>query len=640
MSLQKLSPIINISEKASFNILRLLIVSYIISFFAISFLKFDSFAYFDYDLAYFNQIVWNILHGSIYSSIIGLVFLGVHVQLIWFLIAPLYALAPHPLTLLFLQSLALGLGAYPLYLLGKKILGHKWALLISFLYLFYPALGHMNLFEFHSTAFATLFLLFMLYYFHNDRFGLFMLFLTLSVFCQENITLVAFGMGIYALLKRKKPKWIVLPIAVFGIYFWFCLTKIMPYFNENTIQFNFLYNHLGKSVSDIVINIFRYPIQFINLIFEKHKVIYLIQLFGPLSFIPLLSPLSLLIALPLFAQHLLSSRATQVMIYYHYTAEIIPFIFLAFIFAIKNLQRLRWFKRKQFIFGIWLLVVSIGFNLYLGPHFRLFQQAVKVFNKDDCDLQKELFLSKIPKGAPVVATFEFLSHLPHRKELYSFHHQYTGYYTLSKRPYRLPDTVRYALLDFNDRLTFRSFYSLENYKNIQRLLNNSNWAVTEVKDTIVLFEKDVESKYVLYSIVPKRPRPNNTSSTIVNRDIKLLGYDLRESKDNFIHIIFYWQSLNQTQNDINVFFDFIDERNKVAHRSIRPICYRIFPTNAWQPGQFISEEVYLSVPSYLLSGRYSLAMGFFDYATRKIYKANPSDNSGRINITTIEIDNQ
>lgn len=622
---------LNLKEKHRSKLLWIFIGTYVIFFSTVCFLKFNSFAYNDFDLAIHSQVLWNILHGSIFNSILGIDFLGNHMHLVSFLIAPIYRIFPHPLTLLFLQTFALGIGAYPLYLLARLILGYKWALAISFMYLIYPALGYTNLFEFHPTVFTTPFFLFMLYYFHKDKFGMFLLFMILAMLCQENIPLAITALGFYALFKHKKPKWIISPMIIGGIYFWLCVTKFIPYFNKDTIQFITIYRHLGNSYSEIIMTVLKHPIEVIKIMFAKHKIMYLTQLFGPLSFIPLLSLLSLLPALPFFAQHLLSLRLSEVTIYYHYTAEIIPFIFLALIYGIKNLINLNWLKKRRVLLAIPLVLVSLGYNFSLGPHSRLLKYAT-IFKKDELDKQKELLLKNISKDAAVVSTFEFLPRLSHRKELYSFHHLYMGFYTLSNQPYDLPDNVKYALIDFNDTLTFRDFYRPHRYENTRRFLKDGNYGVMDVKDTIILFQKDVQDKYPLYYLLSEQPQPENKVSLIIDKDIELLGYDLKEKKDNSLHIAFYWHCLNKTQKDINIFFDFIDGKGRLILRLLRPICYRIYPTQSWQPGQFIKEERYLILPSNLATGRYLLKLGFFNYGTGELCQTDSEEPLGRIDI--------
>ena len=72
---------------------------------------------------------------------------GVHLNLIILLVIPVYAVFQHPLTLLFLQTIFLALPATPLYLLARLRLNHAFALMVVLVYLFFPALGFINIFS-------------------------------------------------------------------------------------------------------------------------------------------------------------------------------------------------------------------------------------------------------------------------------------------------------------------------------------------------------------------------------------------------------------------------------------------------------------------------------------------------------------
>ncbi len=64
-----------------------------------------------------------------------------------------------------LQTLALALGAVPLYAIARRRLGTPWsALAFPCAYLMSPALQATNLFEFHAVAFAPAFLLAAFYF--------------------------------------------------------------------------------------------------------------------------------------------------------------------------------------------------------------------------------------------------------------------------------------------------------------------------------------------------------------------------------------------------------------------------------------------------------------------------------------------
>ncbi len=625
------------SEKAAHRTLLALIGLYVLIYSFIAVIKFLSFSFEDFDLAVHDQIMWSVVHGSLFSSILGINFLGGHAHFIVFLLAPVYKLFPHPFTLLFLQTLALGLSVYPLYLLAKDVLGYRWAFVVSFAYLFYPALAFTNLFEYHPTVFATLFLMIMFYYFHKQKFRLFVLFMILSLLCQENIPLVIVALGFYALFRRRSPRWYLVPILGGVGYFLFCLYWLMPHFNKNTIQFISLYGYLGSTYAQIATNLIKHPILVLKIMFSHRNLSFFWEIFYPLSFIPFLSPLSLLLVLPLFLQHLLSFRSTEVSIYYHYTAEMIPLIFIAFVFGLNNLLKLNWVKRQERLFQWYFFFLTLVAVMHLGPFFRLPRYCMKVFDKKETSLIKEEFLKKIPADAPVVATFQFLSHLSGRPEIHSIHHQFSGFYTLSNKPFKLPETVRYALLDFDDSITFMTFYKRGNYINLLRFFSEGTWGVVDVKDNIVLFVKDAVNQYPLYRVLENEPTPVLSFEKKVEGEVEFLGIDIHEQKDEMLHLTLYWRALKKMNREWNIFFDFLNSDGVMQYEMFRPLCYRIYPTQAWKPGEIIEEQVYMIVPKKLSGRTLSLTMGFFDYTTGEIIRCtNTNDPLGRIFISDVE----
>ncbi len=80
------------------------------------------------DLAVFDQVLWNTIHGRFMESTMSLArcephsFFGDHFSPALLLIVPLYALFPHPETLIVVQTIALALGVWPIYLLARRSL--------------------------------------------------------------------------------------------------------------------------------------------------------------------------------------------------------------------------------------------------------------------------------------------------------------------------------------------------------------------------------------------------------------------------------------------------------------------------------------------------------------------------------------
>jgi hypothetical protein len=168
------------------------------------------------------------------------------------------------------------------------------------------------------------------------------------------------------------------------------------------------------------------------------------------------------------------------------------------------------------------------------------------------------------------------------------------------------------------------------------LSNKGKWGVVDVKDAIVLFQKDAQDQVSLYKILTQEPVPSQKRSVVIDQQIEFSGFDFRQEPPQSLHLTSYWKSLNETQKDFNIFIDLIDENGRTVSRTMRPLCYRIYPTNAWVKGQWIADESYVTLPLGLAPGRYSLWLGFFDFNTKQAYLANPRDPLGRVFIAEFE----
>jgi uncharacterized membrane protein len=524
-----------------------------------------------------------------------------------------------------MQTLFLAAGVFPLYGIARLCHGRRMSLIIGAVYLLYPGLGFTNLYEFHPTCFAVFFLMCTAYYFYKEDFNRFNIFMVLSLLCQENIALIFIMWGVYALILKRKLKWALSPSLAGLVYFLFCVYIILPFFNRNTFNFFHIYGPLGSSLGGVLQTCFLHPVRVAGIIFQPLKIGFLFNLFLSVLFIPLFSPLALIPVFLIFLQHLLSFRPSESSLHYHYTAELIPFIFVAFVFGIRKIFPA---ESKKFLLGLLLLLNALFVNFILGPHFQLLDQY-RGMSFHDRVAQKEALVKQVPEDASVVATFEFLPHLSHHQYLYSFHHVYSGYFTLFSKPYQLPEGVEYALIDFNDNLTFTGFYNPANYRHIDDFMKEGAWGALDVEDSIVLFKKGVKAKYPLYELVnDQAPLPHKADLTVDKR-IALYGYDIKAGPES-IHLDLYWKLLKPEQKDVNIFIDFINQNGKIIDRQPQPLCYRIWPTQAWGTGQLIEDHHYITVLPKFRGRLKSLMVGFFDYKTKMLIPTDARDGLGRI----------
>jgi len=160
-----MNKILNFIEKNSQKLLWLGIFIYTLVFSIISIWKLNGYLYNGLDLAIFNNVFYNTLHSNwFWSSIQGHSYLGDHFTPILFLLLPIYAIWQSPEMLLILQSIFLGLAAWPIYKISQLVLrDNKLAIGIGILWLINPLVHNINLFEFHLIAWLPLTILFLFY---------------------------------------------------------------------------------------------------------------------------------------------------------------------------------------------------------------------------------------------------------------------------------------------------------------------------------------------------------------------------------------------------------------------------------------------------------------------------------------------
>ncbi|MDP2923143.1 MAG: DUF2079 domain-containing protein [Candidatus Omnitrophota bacterium] len=635
-------------EKFADYLIWIFIFIYVFIFNYICFLKYNSFSYYDWDFASDVIVYWNSVHGKLlYYPFLEQIIFGAHLYLIIFLIIPIYAIFQHPLTVLFLQTIFLGIAAYPLYLLAKLKLNKTFALAVSLVYLLYPPLGYINLFETHFDAFTIFFFSFALYFFEKDDFKKFLIFIFLAISCKENVSLVILMFGIYALFKKKTKKWIFIPPLLGITWFFLSVKVIIPFFAREAksyqegFMFSVHFQHLGRNIFEMIKTMFTHPVLVSKFALTKRKQIYLLQLFLPTSFLGILSPLALLIALPIFMQNLLSSFTSHAMIYFQYVALLIPFIFNSTINGLARLLNFKSLRHKQLVLtGFLLIAIFSGVHLnapqlYLGRY-------IKIYKIDEIAKEKDKLVRMIPKDASVIATFQFLPKLSHRHDLYSMHFISTGYKMYTKVKYESPINLEYALIDFNEPLMIGSFFPPQASDNIRNFLENGNWMVLKAIDDVVLFKKNYFKGKKICELITETDIQNIVNVNIDSK-IMFLGFDI-ESRNirsgDVLHLTYYWKRIKKIDEEIGFFLQFVDSNHQVVLQKVRTSGYRVYSSPNWPNDHIVKEENWVFIPTNIKHKKYSVRIGMFFLSDGKILPVlnkEKIDKMGRIIISDVLI---
>ena len=152
-----------------------------------------------YDSALYDQGMWLLSQfKSPFSTLMGRNMFGDHASFILLALVPFYWVAPGAWIMFFFQSLAIGAGAIPVFLYGRKRLGSEWfALVGAATYLLHPAVSWTNLENFHPDAFLGVFVGFAIYAALESRWRLYVVFVVLSLLVKEDASLVIVPLGVW-----------------------------------------------------------------------------------------------------------------------------------------------------------------------------------------------------------------------------------------------------------------------------------------------------------------------------------------------------------------------------------------------------------------------------------------------------------
>ena len=305
--------------------------------------------------------------------------MAIHNDILLAFLAPFYFIYSGPETLLIIQSVVLGLGAFAVNGISKIVFKKQKrreiiALIFSVSYLFFPPMQRANVFEFHAVTLATCLLLFMFYFVLKKKYFLSGLCFLASIFSKEEVALTTAFFGLYLVITSIQGKknniegWkknmiygtfvITLSIA----WFLLSLLVIIPIFRKEMSFALTYYSDFGDSPVQVFFGILKNPSSVIKYIWHIDTARYFLFMLGPLGFISLFAPLQFLITIPEFAINLLSNNWNMRNIIYHYTSVITPFVYISAIYGANNICTYR--KKIRLFLFLGIVICTLIFSYF------------------------------------------------------------------------------------------------------------------------------------------------------------------------------------------------------------------------------------------------------------------------------------
>jgi len=274
------------------------------------------------DLGYFDNILWNTIHGRFMWFYQGFNYFSNHFCPVLILILPLYKLFQRPELFLIIQGAGLAVAAIPLFLLARRELKSSLAALtLSLAWFLYSFVYRINYYDFHPIAFAPLLIFSIIYFYRQRRDILYWLFIFLLLTLKESTVFLVITIGTFVFIEgnRKTGLQTIFSGIIWGAVVMFV---VMP--------------NLAGDVGALWIGRYKITEEMFN-IAELGYLVQIILLLLPLGFLPLFNIKKTWIMLPPLLIQFLSSFSAQYTLSFHYSSSVIPFVFLSGLWGYKSI---------------------------------------------------------------------------------------------------------------------------------------------------------------------------------------------------------------------------------------------------------------------------------------------------------------
>jgi len=308
-----------------------------------------------FDLAIYDNLVWNTSHGHFLATslIKGGTHMGAHFDPLLVALSPFYRLSPRAETLLIIQSVWLASGAIPLYLLTARVLrGAGAGIVLAGAYLLHPGLHGINIYEFHSLALVVPLVVWCLFFLERDSARGYWIALALICLTREDMPLLACGIGLYAADAKGKVRRGLVTIGCALLYFALVKTFVMAesgvfmsgqgdsygygYYFEQMIPYE------GGGAKEILLSVFTNPVFTLRVISEPAKLFFLALVLLPCCFLPLFARRAWQLLGYGLAFCLLASVPGPHTIYTQYGSVLLPFAMVLTPLGLARLTESRW----------------------------------------------------------------------------------------------------------------------------------------------------------------------------------------------------------------------------------------------------------------------------------------------------------
>jgi uncharacterized membrane protein len=439
--------------------------------FACSSLRHELFQSTAFDLGIFDQAAYLISQGQPpISTYMGYHILGDHAAWIWYPLALLYKIYPSVYWLFAIQAIALASGALPTWQLARHAgLKESQAIAMAAVYLLYPLVFNVNLFDFHPEVIALPLFLAAVLAAQLNKIWWFCITIFLILGCKAVLSFTVAAMGVWLMLFEKRR--LCGAIAFGAGVAWFLITTqaIIPTFSGREAAAVGRYSYLGNSVLEIAKNVIFQPGLILGKVFILDNLGYLVLLLAPVIWGFSIAGIKPLVgAIPCMALNIIADYQPQKDLVHQYSLPALPFILLVLISSLAAGKGLIQHKRGIIIWSLIAFLCLAKYTHFFGKYL----QSI-----DTWQATREA-IALVKTQDSVLTTAKISPHLSHRQVINLIQ---------ENLPLEQVNTYNYILLDtrHSDLSDNRDF----KLKLLDKLKNNGDFKLQYQRDDVYLFTK-------------------------------------------------------------------------------------------------------------------------------------------------------
>lgn len=597
----------------------------------VQFTKWRSFGYNGLDLAIYTNTVHNLAFGHGFaSSIHDPSYLGDHLELGLLPIAAIYRVAPSGLTLLFLQTLIITGTAWLVWLVLKKIVGQRGAVIGAILWLAHPFVWNVGLYEFHGITLAWPVLWWSILAYQQKQRGRWWIALTILCLLREDLPLITVGWAVLAAVDRRGWRWWA-PAAIGGLTWFIIAQQIISAANSlDTYKYLAFFRWAGDTPLEILTIPFRHPIVFLSHIFQPNNWVTTIGLLLATGGLSLGRPRLLIPTGFVFAQLLMLGAQPESILRLHYVVPFLPFLIWAAAQTWSDIRDRRRFARfdRMIIVALASVVVIVGplyTHVLYGPLELPWRGRVGGGQSPTPILRAAA--SEVKPNDRVLTTFNFLPNLASRTTVYSLNYLYLGRRQYTEERYTLPTDVDVAVIDWQQLYHYQFLYRTTEFEGrsgaerIRDFLLDQKLTLVWWKDSVAVYRRAGSDTFQATTRISASQVDGQRLGPLVLLDQPIVNPSVTQNIEGqrFTTIPVQFEWLRHTTSELPISIRFTAKKNtREVWSSTRLLGQGEYPTVDWPVGSAWATRYFLSLPSALsgpvhlsaevleLDGRYRL----------------------------------